>query len=222
MVSKKQQQIQWRRERVFDYYASGYQQSEIASKLQVERWVVCRDMAFIKKQAKFHLKSYLEEQLPIDLETTIAGLTAILKRSLQIADTTEDNREKIQALSLVRDTYTSRMSILTDINVVEDVIRMVGDRKNKLLLLRQQDKKARYEKQNRGQIQNQKGARILTEEGTTGEGQQGQQQQNQEESSIPKLLAQTEEFVNEKEKPEEEQESRVTEEDEEEDEEAVF
>lgn len=216
MVSKKQQQIQWRRERVFDYYAAGYLQSEIADKLQVERWIICRDMAYIKRQAKFHLKSYLEEKLPIDLETTIAGLTAILKRSLQIADTTEDNREKIQALSLARDTYSTRMSILTDINVVDDIIKMVGDRKNKLLLLRQQDRKARHEKQIKGQIQNQEETSIITA-GQQEQQQQGQQRgQDQEESNLPKLLAQEKEPIDEK-----EEESTVTEE-EEEDEEAVF
>ena len=142
---------------------------------------------------------------------------------MQIADTAEDNREKIQALSLARDTYTSRMSILTDINVVDDVIKMVSNRKNKLLLLRQQDKKARHEKQNEGQIQDAKGTSIITEERTAIEGQQRQQQQqqqDQEENGSSKLLIQTEESANEKEQSEEE-ESTVTEE-EEEDEEAVF
>ena len=173
-------------------------------------------MAYIKRQAKFHLKSYLEEKLPIDLETTIAWLTAILKRSLQIADTTEDNREKIQALSLARDTYSTRMSILTDINVVDDIIKMVGDRKNKLLLLRQQDRKARHEKQIKGQIQNQEETSIITA-GQQEQQQQGQQRgQDQEESNLPKLLAQEKEPRHEK-----EEESTVTEE-EEEDEEAVF
>jgi hypothetical protein len=64
MSSKKQQQIDWRRERVFDFYARGHTQSEMVDILHVNRCIVCRDMAYIKKEAKFHLKNYIEEKIP--------------------------------------------------------------------------------------------------------------------------------------------------------------
>ena len=154
MSSKKQQQIDWRRERVFDFYARAHTQSEIADILHVNRCIVCRDMAYIKKQAKFHLKSYIEEKLPSEFEASNVGLTAILKEAWNVAQTTEDNREKIQALSLCKDVYSSRVDLLTNMNVIDDVIKFVGNRKYKQGE-EEQEQEQGNEEQKEGQVQEQ-------------------------------------------------------------------
>jgi hypothetical protein len=60
------------------------------------------------------------------------GLTAILREAWNTSQQTEDRREKIQAMSLAKECYTTKMELLTNITVVDDAIRFVSEKsKNK-------------------------------------------------------------------------------------------
>jgi hypothetical protein len=56
------------------------------------------------------------------------GLNAITKEAWNIAQNTEDKREKIQALSLAKECYSMRLDLLTNATVVDDAIRFVCDK----------------------------------------------------------------------------------------------
>jgi transcriptional regulator len=48
-----QQQVEWRRAKVLEMMSKGESnQSEIARILQVDRSIVCRDVAYLRQQAK--------------------------------------------------------------------------------------------------------------------------------------------------------------------------
>jgi transcriptional regulator len=50
---KKQQQVEWRRAKVLELMSKGEtNQSEIARILHVDRSIVCRDVAYLRQQAK--------------------------------------------------------------------------------------------------------------------------------------------------------------------------
>jgi hypothetical protein len=49
------------------------------------------------------------------------------KRSMSIAQSTEDNREKIHPLSLAKECYSMKLDLLTNATVVDDAIRFVSD-----------------------------------------------------------------------------------------------
>jgi hypothetical protein len=53
------------------------------------------------------------------------GLNAITKESWNTAQSTEDKREKIQALSLAKECYSMNLDLLTNATVVDDAIRFV-------------------------------------------------------------------------------------------------
>ena len=55
----------------------------------------------------------------------MVGLTAITKEAWDTANNTEDNREKIQALSLAKECYSMKLDLLTNATVVDDAIRFV-------------------------------------------------------------------------------------------------
>ncbi|MFL6401491.1 MAG: hypothetical protein ACJ72J_18185 [Nitrososphaeraceae archaeon] len=48
------------------------------------------------------------------------GLNAITKEACNTAQSTEDKREKIHALSLAKECYSMKLDLLTDATVVDD------------------------------------------------------------------------------------------------------
>jgi hypothetical protein len=104
-------------------------QSEIARILQVDKSIICRDIAYLRQQAKDNIKRYINERLPEEYEKCLVGLNAITKEAWNTAQSTEDKkREKIQALSLAKECYSMKLELLTNATVVDDAIRFVTDR----------------------------------------------------------------------------------------------
>jgi hypothetical protein len=129
MSTKMQQQIEWRRAKVMELLSKGESnQSEIARILQVDKSIVCRDIAHLRQQAKANIKRYIDERLSEEYEKCLVGLTAITKEAWNAAQSTEDKREKIQALSLAKECYSMRLDLLTNATVVDDAIRFVSSK----------------------------------------------------------------------------------------------
>ena len=60
-----QQQIEWRRDKIMELLSKGKSnQSEIARVLHVDKSIVCRDIAYLRQQAKEDIKKYIDERLP--------------------------------------------------------------------------------------------------------------------------------------------------------------
>jgi hypothetical protein len=65
MSTKMQHQIiDWRRAKVMELLSKGESdQSEIARILQVDKSIICRDIAYLKLQGKDNIKRYIDEKL---------------------------------------------------------------------------------------------------------------------------------------------------------------
>ena len=61
-------------------------------------------------------------------------LTAILREAWTTSQKTEDNREKIQALSLAKECYSMKLDLLTNATVVDDAIRFTKESGDKLVM----------------------------------------------------------------------------------------
>jgi uncharacterized protein YchJ len=105
-------------------------QSEIARILQVDRSIICRDIAHIKQQFKENIRRYIDERLPEEYEKCLVGLTAILREAWNTSQQAEDKREKIQALSLAKECYSMKLELLTNATVIDDAIRFVASEKS--------------------------------------------------------------------------------------------
>src|ERR671936_2369252 len=124
-----QQQIEWRRAKIMELLSKGENnQSEIARVLQVDRSVVCRDISYLRDQAKTNIKRYIDERLPEEYEKCLVGLNAITREAWNTAQQSEDKREKIQALSLAKECYSMKLDLLTNATVVDDAIRFVSQK----------------------------------------------------------------------------------------------
>ncbi|MFL6369632.1 MAG: hypothetical protein ACJ72F_02230, partial [Nitrososphaeraceae archaeon] len=123
-----EQQVQWRRDKVQDLCSKGYTQREISHVLQVGVATVNRDISYLRNEAKTNIKIYIDERLPEEYEKCLVGLNAITKEAWNTAQSTEDKREKIQALSLAKECYSMKLDLLTNVTVVDDAIRFVSQK----------------------------------------------------------------------------------------------
>lgn len=134
------QQIEWRRNQVLELSSKGYTQSEIANTLQVNVSTISRDISFLRDQAKENIKKYVDERLPMEYEKCLVGITSIMKEAWNTSQKTDDNREKIQALSLAKDCYGMKLDLLTNASVIDKALEFVE--------LKQEQKEKQEQKQN--------------------------------------------------------------------------
>src|SRR5919206_580473 len=146
MSTKLQQIIEWLRAKIMELLSKGESnQSEIARILQVDKSVICRDISYLRQQAKANIKRYIDERLPEEYEKCLVGINAITKEAWNTAANTEDRREKIQALSLAKECYSMKLDLLTNATVVDDAIRFVSQKSQEKLKLSAND--SEYDKE---------------------------------------------------------------------------
>jgi hypothetical protein len=133
LISRKQQiqQIEWRRCQVMELNSRGYNQSEIARKLQLPKWTICRDIAYLKEQSKKNIRKYIDEILPFEYEKCLVGLKSILKEAWTIKEQSQDTREKIQAISVAEHCIVDISELLTHATIVDEAIKFVSSHKSK-------------------------------------------------------------------------------------------
>jgi hypothetical protein len=127
-VERSQRQIEWRRSKVAELDSQGHSQPEISRILQVSIGTINRDISILRQQAKEKIKKYIDERLPEEYEKCLVGLNAITKEAWNTAQSTEDKREKIQALSLAKECYSMKLDLLTNATVVDDAIRFISQK----------------------------------------------------------------------------------------------
>ena len=87
-----------------------------------------RDISYLRDQAKTNIKRYIDERLPEEYEKCLVGLNMIKKEAWTLAQNTKDNKEKIQALSLVKECHCMELDLFTNATVVDDAIRFVSQK----------------------------------------------------------------------------------------------
>jgi predicted transcriptional regulator len=113
-------QVEWRWNIVLELLSKGDSQSEIAKVLQVDLSIISRDVYYLRQHSKTSIKRYIDERLPEEYEKCLVGLNAITKEAWNTSANTEDNREKIQALSLAKECYSMKLDLLTNAAVIDD------------------------------------------------------------------------------------------------------
>jgi transposase len=107
----KPEQLQWRRSKVIEMRSRGLSQIEIAHELQVSEASISSDIGYLRNQAKEAIKEYVTEHLPEQYQVCLTALDAKIKRSFDILETSPDNREKLQAMELFKDTHLVKLTI---------------------------------------------------------------------------------------------------------------
>jgi hypothetical protein len=139
LISKAQlQQIEWRRDRVLELSSQGFNQSDIASVLQVDKSIISRDVAYLRHQAKENLQKHIHETIPEEYQKAMVSIDQILKMCWSIVSKTADEKTRLQALALINDCTKHRVDLSTNGVVITDAIKYVN---GKMDHLNKQEKK---------------------------------------------------------------------------------
>jgi predicted transcriptional regulator len=75
----KQQQIEWRRDRVLELSSQGFSQTDIATVLHVAKSIISKDMARLKQQARENLQHHIHETIPAEYQKSMNSLNQVLR-----------------------------------------------------------------------------------------------------------------------------------------------
>jgi hypothetical protein len=124
----KADQLQWRRSKVVEMRVRGLSQIEIAHELQVSEGSISLDMQYLREQAKGTIKEYVTEHLPEQYQVCLIALDEIIKRAFEILETSDDNREKLQAMELFKDTHLVKLELLSNATTIDNVLNYIRNK----------------------------------------------------------------------------------------------
>jgi predicted DNA-binding protein YlxM (UPF0122 family) len=108
--------------------ARGLSHREIARELQVSRASISSDMQYLRSQAKESIKEYVTEHLPEQYQVCLTALDAIIKRAFDILETSPDNREKLQAMELFKDTHLVKLELLSNATTIDSALHYIRNK----------------------------------------------------------------------------------------------
>jgi transcriptional regulator with XRE-family HTH domain len=114
----KSEQMQWRR-------AKGMSQIEIAHELQVSEASISLDIQYLRNQARESIKEYVTEHLPEQYQVCLCALDTIFKHAFDILETSSDNREKLQAMELFKDTHLVKQELLSNATTIDSALNYI-------------------------------------------------------------------------------------------------
>ena len=127
-LSTKAEQLEWRRAKVVELRARGLSYGEIAQRLKVSRASIGSDVQYLREQAKETIKEYATDHLPAQYAVCIIALDAIIKRAFEIAETSDDNREKLQAMELFKDTHLVKLELLSNATTIDSALNYIRNK----------------------------------------------------------------------------------------------
>jgi transcriptional regulator len=102
--------------KVLMYHSKGFNQSEIAHKLDVNQSTVSRDLEEIRKKARSSLDLYVKDEIPNEFQIYISGLNEIIKNLWEIVENKRNpkisTRDRTYVLSLLMQCYSKRIETL--------------------------------------------------------------------------------------------------------------
>jgi predicted transcriptional regulator len=100
--------------KVISLYSKGLSQEEIAHELHVDQSTVSRDLHFIKHEARKQIERYLTEDILFEYMRYMAGSNEITRKLWEIVQNENSTtKEKTNALSILMQSYNSRLQTLT-------------------------------------------------------------------------------------------------------------
>ncbi|MGB0025484.1 MAG: hypothetical protein WBP64_01465 [Nitrososphaeraceae archaeon] len=126
-------QVDWRRNKVLELLVQGQNQYDIAEVLQISQPTISRDVQYLRSKAKEEIKLHINEKLPEEYQRCLTGINQVLKIAWDMTNKLpQDNRLKLQALSLANDCYKYKMELLTNASLLSDAIRFVKNYRDKV------------------------------------------------------------------------------------------
>jgi hypothetical protein len=82
----------------------------------------------LRNQAKESIREYVTEHLPEQYQVCLSALDTILKHAFEILETTDDNREKLQAMELFKDTHLVKLELLSNATNIDSALNYIRNK----------------------------------------------------------------------------------------------
>ena len=110
-LSTEAERLKWRRNKILELSSQGRNQHQIASILQIGLATVNRDIQYLKRLANANISKYINETLPLEYESCLIGLNAILSKTWDITNNPHtQERDRLQAISISMQAYEMKIT----------------------------------------------------------------------------------------------------------------
>jgi hypothetical protein len=126
---KKQQQLEWRRQRVLALLAEDYSQNEIASILQVSPASISKDVTYLKDQSRLLLRIHLKETFPLEYQQALSTLKSLRREAREMLRKPEtDERLKVRLFIVIKDITESIMNLVLKGDAIDDAVTFMEEK----------------------------------------------------------------------------------------------
>jgi hypothetical protein len=85
-------------------------------------------MQYLRNQAKESIREYTTEHLPEQYHVCLSALDTILKHAFEILQDSDDNREKLQAMELFKDTHLVKLELLSNATTIDSALNYIRNK----------------------------------------------------------------------------------------------
>jgi predicted transcriptional regulator len=111
-LSKYRNQMAWRRNKVKELLARGYQQYDIANTLHISQPTISRDIHYIQMEIRKSAENYDKHRFEV-YRNNLLGLDEMIKKLWTIADSPKTGgKEKIKTITLIGQYYRERFELI--------------------------------------------------------------------------------------------------------------
>jgi hypothetical protein len=143
---KRQQQIDWRRNKLSEYLVMGKSLTEISIIMGISYHTLYEDQQFLKAQARENMRNHIAD-LPFSIKQVTDGLNRLISMLYDIAapsssssvssDIARDLKKnsdhvRVMAIGLIKDCYKEKMEILTSQSAVNHALDFVEKTKQQV------------------------------------------------------------------------------------------
>jgi hypothetical protein len=95
-------------------------------KVSLSRFGFCGIVAHLRQQAQENLQKHIHQTIPEEYQKAMTGINQVLRMCWSIVSKTDDEKTKLQALSLINDCNRYKIDLSTNGVVVTDAIKYVN------------------------------------------------------------------------------------------------
>ncbi|MFL6321138.1 MAG: hypothetical protein ACJ72Q_11740, partial [Nitrososphaeraceae archaeon] len=103
---------------------------ERARELQASDSSISSDIQYLGNQSKESIKEYATEHLPERYQVCLVALDSTIKRAFDIVETSDDNREKLQAMELFKDTHLVKLELLSNATTIDSALSYIRNKQS--------------------------------------------------------------------------------------------
>jgi hypothetical protein len=104
----------------------------LSTKIEQLEWrtkaSISLDMQYLRSQAKESIKEYVTEHLPEQYQVCLTALDEVIKCAFDILENSPDNREKLQAMELFKDTHLVKLELLSNATTIDSALRYIRNK----------------------------------------------------------------------------------------------